>query len=212
MNLPEGKTINWGQNNSTLGPPVAGGDTDRIRLWDFGGAGSNFNYAIGAEPNHVWFAMDVNNGQGGFKFYSRNNEIFKISDDSRLIFPNTSTVAQGTFNNGTGGNYGISLNCTVGYELNWQGGHLKSTPDGGVSTANIWCDSPIEFPGTGTDNMEINASGITFPDGSTQNKAGIVSDTTGITGGTSVSNIIQISQADYDALGSYNPNTLYVIT
>jgi hypothetical protein len=169
--LPEGKTVNWGQNGDTLGPPVAGGGTDRIRLWDFGGAGSNFNYAIGAEGNHVWFAMDVNNGTGGFKFYSRDNEIFKISDDSRLMFPNGTTIAQGTFDNGTSGGSGISINCTVGYELNWQGGHLVSTTDGGTTIENIVCDSPIEFPGIGADNVEINSSGIIFSDGTNQTTA-----------------------------------------
>jgi len=81
---------------------------------------------------------------------------------------NGTALAQGTFDNGTGGNSGISLNCYVGYELNWQGGHLKSTPNGGLTSANIWCDSPIEFQGAGVDNMEINATGITFPDGTIQ--------------------------------------------
>ena len=135
--------LNCGQNADTLGPPVAGGANDRIRLWDFQGQGSNFNYAIGAEGNHVWFAMDVNNGTGGFKFYSRDNEIFKIRDDGALVFPNTSTVAQGTFDNGTGGNKGVSLNCTVGYELNWQGGRLKNTYDNGLTSAPIYVDSPM---------------------------------------------------------------------
>lgn len=146
LNLPEGKTLSFGQNTDTLGPPVEGGGTDRVRLWDFNGGGTNYNYAIGAEPNHVWFAMDVNNGQGGFKFYSRDNEIFKISDDSKLMFPNGTTVAEGTFDNGTGGNGGISLNCVVGYELNWQGGRLKSTYNNGESTAPIFVDSPMSAP------------------------------------------------------------------
>jgi hypothetical protein len=171
LDLPSGKTLNFGQNGDTLGPPVSGGGTDRVRLWDFEGGGSNFNYAIGAEGNHVWFAMDVNNGTGGFKFYSRDNEIFKISDDSRLMFPNGTTVAQGTFDNSTGGQSGISLNCVVGYELNWQGGHLKSTADGGVTAANILCDSSIEFPGTGIANLQIDNSSITFSDGTTQTTA-----------------------------------------
>jgi len=34
-------------------------------------------------------------------------------------------IARGTFDNGTGGDNGISLNCAVGYELNWQGGKLS---------------------------------------------------------------------------------------
>lgn len=168
--IPQGKPINWGQNIDTLGPPIAGGGTDRVRLWDFQGGGSNFNYAIGAEGNHVWFAMDVNNGTGGFKFYSRDNEIFKISDDSKLIFPNNTIITPGTFDNGTGGNSGISLICAVGYELNWQGGHLKSTADNGVTSSNILCDSPIEFTGIGS-GVKIDNSGISFTDGTTLNSA-----------------------------------------
>jgi hypothetical protein len=211
LNLPEGKVLNFGQNIDTLGPPVMGGGTDRVRLWDFKGTGSDFNYAIGAEGNHVWFAMDVNNGTGGFKFYSRDNEIFKISDDSKLVFPNNTTVAQGTFDNSTGGQNGISLNCYVGYELNWQGGHLKSTADGGLTSANIWCDSPIEFIGSGIDNVQIDSSGITFSDGTTQNTAGVVSNTGLINGATPITNIVKISQANYDALGAKDPDTLYFI-
>lgn len=171
LDLPEGKAVNWGQNMDTLGPPVTGGGNDRIRLWDFNGEGSNFNYAIGVEGNHIWFSMDVNDGTGGFKFYSRDNEVFKISDDSKLMFPNGTTVAPGTFDNGTAGNSGISLNCYVGYELNWQGGHLKSTQDNGISAANILFDSAIEFPGSGIDNIEINNSGITFSDATIQTTA-----------------------------------------
>jgi len=34
-------------------------------------------------------------------------------------------IARGTFDNGTGGDNGVSLNCAVGYELNWQGGKLS---------------------------------------------------------------------------------------
>lgn len=84
---------------------------------------------------------------------------------------NGTTLAVGTFDNSTGGNNGISLNCYVGYELNWQGGHLKSTQDGGLTAAHIWCDSSIEFPGSNVDNMEINSSGLIFPDGSVQTTA-----------------------------------------
>ena len=81
---------------------------------------------------------------------------------------NGTTLATGTFDNGTSGNNGISLNCASAmvYELNWQGGHLKSTQDNGATAATIQCDSPIDFPGSGVSNLTINASGITFPDGS----------------------------------------------
>lgn len=92
---------------------------------------------------------------------------------SGISLPNSTTLAQGTFDNSTGGNNGISLNCYVGYELNWQGGHLKSTQDNGITAANILCDSPIEFPGSGVANVQINSSGIIFSDGSTQTTASL---------------------------------------
>lgn len=34
-------------------------------------------------------------------------------------------ISQGSFDNGTGGDQGISLNCAIGVELNWQGGRLN---------------------------------------------------------------------------------------
>lgn len=97
-----------------------------------------------------------------------NNKQWSFSDVGSLIFPNGTTVAVGTFDNGLGGNDGISLNCWVGYELNWQAGHLKSTADNGVTAETIHFDSPIDFPGSGVSDLTINASGITFPDGSIQ--------------------------------------------
>ncbi len=38
------------------------------------------------------------------------------------------------------------------------------------------------------------------------------SDATGITGASAIDNIVTISQADYDALGSYDAGTVYIIT
>lgn len=205
LNLPQGKVVNWGQNINTLGPPVAGGGTDRIRLWDFEGAGSNFNYAIGAEGNHVWFAMDVNNGTGGFKFYSRDNEIFKISDDSKLMFPNGTTVATGTFDNGLGGNHGISLNCAVGYELNWQGGHLRSSEIGNSSvTQPLYLDSPIQFPGTGITYMTMNASGITFADGTIQTTAA-----SGTGGGSSLITVVDLGSVSGNISTPANSGSIF---
>lgn len=39
----------------------------------------------------------------------------------------------------------------------------------------------------------------------------VTSDTTGITGASGVSNVVQMTQAAYDALSSYDANTLYYI-
>ena len=64
---------------------------------------------------------------------------------SGVSLSNGTTLAQGTFDNSTGGQNGISLNCAVGYELNWQGGRLKSTYDNGVTASPIYVDSPMSI-------------------------------------------------------------------
>ena len=86
LQLPSGKPINFGQNMTTLAAPAANGTTDRIRLWDFQGGdeGDSINYAIGAEPNHMWFSVDMASNSTGFKFYGGINEIFKITGDGKL--------------------------------------------------------------------------------------------------------------------------------
>jgi hypothetical protein len=47
----------------------------------------------------------------------------------------------GSFDNGLGGGSGISLNCAVNYELNWQAGHLKSWYNG--ATQPLMLDSSL---------------------------------------------------------------------
>jgi hypothetical protein len=96
-----------------------------------------------------------------------------LGEDGAVTFDNTASLAAGSFDSGMGGSGGISLNCVVGYELNWQAGHLKNTFDSGTTSSPIYLDSSIEFPGVGADYMEVNAGGITFPDGTTQNTAAV---------------------------------------
>lgn len=87
-----------------------------------------------------------------------------------VALPNGTQITEGSWDNGTGGQNGISIHCYVGYELNWQGGRLCSSPDGGTTYATIWCDSPIQWQGE-AGNLTIDATGITFPDGTTQASA-----------------------------------------
>lgn len=134
-----------------------------------------------------------------------------VPESGGLLLDNGTSLLPGTFDNSTGGQNGISLNCYVGYELNWQGGHLKSTTDGGLTSSDILCDSAIAFPGSGLSNVRISNSGITFPDGNTQTSVGITSQTVGISGAIPVYNLVKISQTDYNNLSSIDPNTLYVI-
>lgn len=100
-----------------------------------------------------------------------------------ILLRNFSGIGVGAFNNMTGGQNGISLICTLGYELNWQGGRLRSVNLGDISGTPqpIYVESPLEFPGPGEDYVRIDAEGIRFSDGTTQTTAASIS---GIDGGT----------------------------
>ena len=85
ISMPQGAKLNFGADATALGGPDSSGSTDKIRLWDFQGSNpSGYNYAIGAEGGGIWFSTDVNNGTGGFSFYSQNNRKFKIRDDGTV--------------------------------------------------------------------------------------------------------------------------------
>ena len=61
-------------------------------------------------------------------------------------------------------------------------------------------------------NLSLPESGnITFGDNSTQSTAGVVSNTGSIDGATSITNMVKISQVDYDALVTKDSSTLYFI-
>lgn len=84
-------------------------------------------------------------------------------------FSNATSIAKGTFDNGMGGSNGISLNCAVGYELNWQAGRLCSTTNAGVTKTDIFLDSKLNFDGDST-------LGIVFGDSTTQTTAAVFFD------------------------------------
>lgn len=56
-------------------------------------------------------------------------------------------ISKGTFDNGTSGNNGISLNCAIGYELNWQGGHLTASYNNGANFIPLQVDSGLAVRG-----------------------------------------------------------------
>jgi hypothetical protein len=106
------------------------------------------------------------------------------------------------------------LHCYVGYELNWQGGHLRSVQIGdNTGTPQTIIDSALEFPGPGTANMTLNEAGLTFPDGTQQITAVFRPTSPDIAGALALTNIVTLSQVDYDALATKDPTaTLYIIT
>lgn len=115
---------------------------------------------------------DISNAiGGGGNPFDQNLNTTDFPTFSGVNLANSSSLAQGSFDSGMGGNGGISLNCVVGYELNWQAGHLKNTYDSGSTSSPIYIDSDIQFPGSGVNYLTVNSSGITFPDGTSQHTA-----------------------------------------
>jgi hypothetical protein len=166
----KGNLVNFGQNSPTLGAPASDGSTDRIRLWDFYNTNpTGYNYAIGAEGNHVWFAMDVDSDSGGFKFYSQANLAMKIGGHGRITLGSRS---QGIFwSNGTpystgGGGTSTTIGDTApaGSE-----GALWYNTDDGRLYANIgtaWVDAsptvappPSYYLGNNLEITDIEESG-----------------------------------------------------
>jgi len=60
-----------------------------------------------------------------------------------IVFDGTSGqyISKGNFDTSRGGNYGISLVCSIGYEFNWQAGWLTTTNQGSVTPRPLYLDS-----------------------------------------------------------------------
>lgn len=55
-------------------------------------------------------------------------------------------ISKGNFDTSRGGNYGISLVCSIGYEFNWQAGWLTTTEQGSSTPRPLYLDSWQELP------------------------------------------------------------------
>lgn len=95
-----------------------------------------------------------------------------------IVFDGTSGqyIGKGTFDTSRGGNYGLSMVCSVGYEFNWQAGWLITTEQSSSTPRPLYLDSEAgttlkawdSVTDTGT---EVSHTGITFSDGSEQETA-----------------------------------------
>lgn len=116
-----------------------------------------------------------------------------------VTLPNYTQIVVGSFDNSTGGANGLGLICAVGYELNWQGGRLKSVYNNATQT--IYVDSPLR----------LSASGLTFSDGSSLTSApaslaptdGSVTDAKITSGGLSASVINWAAITEWAASTAY---------
>ena len=77
-------------------------------------------------------------------------------------------INKGTFDNSTGGYNGISLTCAVGYELNWQGGHLGNWYSGAFQPIHL--DSVLQSADASYDSeMGAWGFGVEMTSDNTQN-------------------------------------------
>jgi hypothetical protein len=107
------------------------------------------------------------------------------------------------------GKIGSTANLPI---ITGSGGTLAAGSFG--SSANTFCqgnDSRLSDSRTPTAHKTSHSTGGS--DALAPSDIGaIASDTTGISGADAVTNIVSLTQAEYDALGSYNSSTLYIIT
>lgn len=85
-------------------------------------------------------------GGGGQSFDQSLNTTDNVTFSS-VSLPNATQINVGSFDNNTGGASGIALWCAVGFELNWQGGRMRSVfiGDNDGTPQPIHFDSPIHF-------------------------------------------------------------------
>jgi hypothetical protein len=105
-----------------------------------------------------------------------------------IVFDGTSGqfIGKGTFDTSRGGNYGISIVCSIGYEFNWQAGWLVTTEQSSVTPRPLYLDSLAgttlrAWDSSTSTGTEVDHLGITFADTTVQ--------TTAYTGGAGVSSL-----------------------
>ena len=95
-----------------------------------------------------------------------------------IVFDGTSGqfIGKGTFDTSRGGNYGLSIVCSVGYEFNWQAGWLITTEQSSATPRPLYLDSLAgttlrAWDSSKSTGTEIDHLGITFPDATIQTTA-----------------------------------------
>lgn len=71
--------------------------------------------------------------------------------------------------------------------------------------------TPYQWNFNNDGSFGLASGGIRFSDNSLQTQAGLVSNPNNIPGASAITNIVQISQANYNNLSNPDPNTLYII-
>lgn len=78
---------------------------------------------------------------------SSGSDVILTEGDRLVVGANRAGIGKGSFDNGTGGDKGISTYCAVGYELNFQGGQLSNSYNN--TYAPLKLNSDLTFSASG---------------------------------------------------------------
>jgi len=124
---------------------------ERLRLYDFDTVGHT-NYAIGVEPNNIWFGVDDSANTVGFKWYGNTSQAMRLSGNGVLQVANsiiTDKISAG------------SLTLTTALAVGSGGTGKSSLTANGVMFANT--TTSFDFAtGTNGQVLQISAGVPTF--------------------------------------------------
>ena len=124
---------------------------ERLRLYDFDTVGHT-NYAIGVEPNNIWFGVDDSANTVGFKWYGNTSQAMRLSGNGVLQVANsiiTDGISAGT------------LTLTTALAVGSGGTGKSSLTANGVMFANT--TTSFDFAtGTNGQVLQISAGVPTF--------------------------------------------------
>lgn len=174
-------------------------DTNVIEVVGGGGGGGNpFDQDLNTN-NSVIFATAQVNDWLYFKSFEDNTDLMGITKENVGENKSVLKICIGNDGGPGGGNHNVNSY----YPTN-------ATASNVDYLAIITTNNDVRHL-FGSDGKYYNAGGITFVDNTTQTSAGVTSVTTGIAGATRITNMVALSQSDYDALATKDAATLYII-
>lgn len=83
--------------------------------------------------------------------------------DAEIALANGARIQEGTTDQGTGGNGGISLRCSVDYELNYQAGVLTAYEQDGATERQLDLRSSLRLTGMGANIQDASGAASVLP-------------------------------------------------
>lgn len=124
--------------------------------------------------NSAWESQPPSGGGGGGDYLP----LAGGTMTGNISFDGTSgqAIGKGWFDTNRGGNYGISLYCSIGYQVNWQAGWLTTTEQDLSTPRPLYLDSAAGttlrvWDASENEGVEVSHTGIAFADGTTQTTA-----------------------------------------